>query len=125
MRGLLLASMVSLTLICDASAADAPDFANLEASARVLDMSAHERLGIGIRAVSLLIKASSTGYMPVWSLEKTGDLALIEDLAAKGYVTISRSTGFPDHSNEDAEFLRYVATAKGDVMIAAFIEGAN
>jgi hypothetical protein len=85
MRGWLLATMLSLTVICDASAADAPDFANLEANARAFDASAHERLGIGIRAVSLLIKASSTGYMPVWSLEKNGDLALIEDRLARSF----------------------------------------
>ena len=119
MSGRVLACVLLFTACCVARAADAPDYSNLAASARALDASAQSSLGISLRALSLLLKASRSGYMPVSSLQESGDLDVIGDLAAKGYVTISRSSGLPDHMQAGTEFLTYVATDKGKAVISA------
>ena len=101
-----------------ARAADAPDYANLAASAKALDARSHESLGIGIRALSLLLEANSHSFRPMKYLEKNGDLELINELAAKGYVTVSTSPTLPDGTQSDQTFLNYVATEKGSAVIS-------
>lgn len=119
MRGPLFACALVFTAFCVARAADAPDYSNLADSARALDASTQSSLGISLRALSLLLKASRSGYMPVWSLQESGDLDVIGDLEAKGYVTVSRSSGLPDHTETGTEYLSYVATNKGKAVISA------
>jgi hypothetical protein len=110
---------VALMLFANtARASDAPDYANLAAGAKALAARSHESLGIGIRALSLLLEADSRSFRPMKYLEKNGDLELIHELAAKGYVTVSTSPQLPDGTQSDQTFLNYVATEKGNAIIS-------
>ena len=104
-----------------AGAASAEDYSNLTASTRSVDATSRESLGINIRAISLLLQASPRAFVPIWALEKKGDLDVLKDLAAKGFVTLTQRRGLPDGSDSDTVYMNYIATEKGNAIVSAIM----
>jgi len=94
--------------------------ADTAARARAVDQNARDTLGIGVRSLAMLLGASEYAFQPKWAVEKNGSWDRLQQLAAKGYITISSTKGLPDGSNADQEFISYVATEKGRAIIDAF-----
>lgn len=118
--------LLSMLLLAHAAlATEAIDYANLAASAGKLDATSRQTLGIGIRAVSLLLKASSRSFEPEWALKRSGDLELIEELDAKGYVVVTRTSGLPDGTDPDTAYVNYRTTEKGNAVVSAIMSGSS
>jgi hypothetical protein len=117
---------LSMMLLANAAlAADVVDYGNLAASARSVDASSRQTLGIGIRALSLLLKASPRSFQPEWALKKNGDVELLDELDAKGYVVVTRTSGLPDGTDADVVYVNYVATEKGKAVVSAIMSGPS
>lgn len=117
--------LLAMMLIAPAALAAEVDYANLAASAGRLDATSRQTLGIGIRALSLLLKASSRSFEPEWALKRNGDLELIEELDAKGYVVVTRTSGLPDGTDADTAYVNYRATGKGSAVLTAIMSGSS
>lgn len=117
--------LLAMMLLAHATLAAEVDYANLAASAGRLDATSRQTLGIGIRALSLLLKASPHSFEPEWALKRNGDLELIEELGAKGYVVVTRTSGLPDGTDADNTYVNYSATEKGSAVVLAITSGSS
>lgn len=69
---------------------------NLEEKINSLNEASMESIGISLNALAYLANASSDSYMPLWYLEKNGDMAYIQELEEAGYIKVNILGGLPD-----------------------------
>lgn len=93
---------------------------SLFSSARQIDKNAKKAIGIEIREISLLLQQSSTSYQSKKDMDDSGDFAHLVELQKFGYIIVNVSKGLPDGSHPSEQFVRYVATDKGRILISAF-----
>ncbi len=115
---------ITILLAHSAIAADAFDYATLASSARTLDATSRESLGVSLRALCVLLKASERSFQPVWAPEKNDDLELIDELEAKDYAVVRRISGLPDGTDTGTVYVNYTATDKGRAVISAITGGS-
>jgi hypothetical protein len=89
----LLILLLAASLATAAQAASSP--ADLRKAAESLDAASREQLGIGVRSVSLLLQASPSSFHLVQGLQQDESWLLLNDLEAKGFVTLILVAG-PD-----------------------------
>lgn len=75
--------------------------ASIEAKISKLNSSSVTELGISLNALAYLMNASPYSFMPMWHLEKSGDIQYIRELEKAGYVKVTIMQGLPDGTQKD------------------------
>ncbi len=103
--GLLL--MFFLALSCNAN--------ELSVQQKIVNLNneSNKTLGVSLLALAYLVKSSPYSYMPMWSLEESGDINTIRELEKAGLVKVTTSQGLPDGNEPNIEFLNVQAIHNG------------
>lgn len=72
------------------------DEVSIESKIRDLNQASIKSLGVSLNALTYLVNASPNSYMPLWHLEKSGDMQFIRELEKSGYVSVTITKGLPD-----------------------------
>ncbi|MBW8310843.1 MAG: hypothetical protein K0M64_02305 [Rhizobium sp.] len=109
-RNLLVLMLVAL-LSSIAHASTSP--VELGKAARSIDSASRTQLGIGLKAVSLLLQAGPNTYHLVEALQQEESWLLLKDLEKKGFVTLSSVPG------PEGELVSIRLTATGMAIVEA------
>jgi len=78
-----------------------------------LNQESINTLGISLGALTYLVKASKSSYMPLDILEGFGGVYFIDELKSKGYIQINKFKGLPDGTEKDKIFINIVPIGRG------------
>jgi hypothetical protein len=92
------------------AAADAKDIENKVGE---LNAQSMKLLGVSLNAVRYLVGASSTSYLLLSYLERSGEINYIRELEAKGYVKTQVVQGLPDGTQKQVKHLRVIPIGDG------------
>lgn len=90
-----------------------------------LNRESMNTLGVSLRALAYLVKASKASYMPLNILEKFGGINFIYELKSKGYIRIDKFKGLPDGTEKDKVFINIVPIGKGIEIQSSFLNLRN
>lgn len=96
-KKILLASIGIFAFISFSLQAKGPD---LEQKINTLNNASIQSLGISLNALAYLVDASPYSYMPLWHLEKSGEIQYIRELETAGYVKVTIVQGLPDGTSQ-------------------------
>lgn len=85
-----------LLMLCLFSTSGYSAEATVEDKINTLNEATVNSLGISLPALSYLMKASPSSYIPLWHLNESGDMDYIRELEKAGYVKVIISKGLPD-----------------------------
>lgn len=106
------AMVFSLVIMAPASAV--AENAEIEAKINELNEQSVKKLGVSLTAIAYLMNASPDSYIPMWHLEKSGDIAFVRELEVAGYVKTEIRRGLPDGHEKNESFMRIIPLTKGD-----------
>ena len=104
--------IIAIVLIMSFSPLSANDL-SLEEKIQQLNQQTIKSLGISLNALTYLVEADSTSYMPLWHVKELGKFQFIKELENAGYVKIIIQRGLPDGSQPIEEFLNIVPLKTG------------
>lgn len=84
----ILAALLCMPLLASGS--------DLEEKINSLNEASIKSVGVSLNALAFLVNASPNSYMPLWYLEKSGDMNYIRELEKAGYVKVNILNGLPD-----------------------------
>ncbi len=86
---------------------------NIEDKINELNTITVKSLGVSITALSYLMKASPSTYIPLWHLKESGDMNYIRELEKAGYVSVKIIKGLPDGKMQNQEQVNISPLDKG------------
>ncbi len=86
---------------------------DLESKINKLNTQSVVLLGVSLNALAYLVDASPTSFIPIWHLEKSGDINFVRELEVAGYVRTEVVQGLPDGQERNEKFMRIIPLELG------------
>ena len=93
----------------------------VEAKINTLNEASIKSLGVSLNALTYLVQASGNSYIPLWHLEKSGDIAFINELENAKYIKVNKRQGLPDGHEPEETFINIVPLYKGNEVIRCML----
>jgi len=93
--------------------AGAADPKDIERNVAQLNGESIKLLGVSLNALRYLVDADGNSYLLLSHLERSGEVAFIRELEAKGYVTVQTVQGLPNGGEKHEKFLRVIPIGDG------------
>lgn len=91
----------------------AADTQGTEGKVAELNTQSIRLLGVSLNAVRYLVGASSSSYLLLSHLERSGDIGYVRELEGKGYVKVQVVQALPDGTQKEETFLRVIPVGEG------------